>query len=289
MVKEQSIRNAIAMIRYKYANTELAEKTAQALEEYIASPTGKHCMSTDDTNTFLFELSAIINATTHDLHFEIVPAVSSGPASRAIPKAGPHYIQITRFDNFSLEQVRSEYTQVLGQMQSPVVLDLRYCGGGNIDTVHFLLSHFFPTGTPLFKVQTRDRENKTNSNKSNSNITTRTIESLDTMDIFPTFNKVRKYTGEVKILINGFTYSGGEIVAAVLQKTNRAKIYGTPTGGAFHITRYFQIDEIVLRLPYSKVIVGDKDHEGVGVIPDYDPTTKEFIDTVFTNIANNVV
>jgi C-terminal processing protease CtpA/Prc len=106
---------------------------------------------------------------------------------------------------------------------------------------------------------------------------------------FDKYVAIKKFTGRVRILVNGQSFSGAEIFAKVMQSHGRAKIYGTQTAGAFYATLYFNFKNIGLNLPFAKLIdtVTKVNADGVGVTPDFTPTTSEYISLIFNDIVDN--
>ena len=115
------------------------------------------------------------------------------------------------------------------------------------------------------------------------------LKPAPTATWFDKYTEITKFTGRVKILVNGYSMSGAEIFAKVMQSHGRAKIYGTQTPGAFYATTYFGFGRVGLNLPFAKLVdpVTKLDSDGVGVTPDFLPMTKEYISLIFNDIIDN--
>jgi hypothetical protein len=273
---EDSIREAVQLIREKYVDSENSERVARNIEEYLASPVAKVRM--EELNIILWELNAILTSTTHDMHFSFqsTSAPSGVPAGIGIPIYNRHYIRFIKMDDIRDEPTRQQYINIFKQFEDPLVIDLRNCSGGALDTIYYLLCHFFPDGTPLFEYITRDTPSKV-------------LKAASTATWFDKNNEIKKFTGRVKVLVNGYSMSGAEIFAKVMQSHGRAKIYGTQTPGAFYATTYFGFARIGLNLPFAKLVdpTTKLNSDGVGVTPDFIPMTKEYISLIFNDIIDN--
>lgn len=278
MVKEQSVRDAVKVLRDVYIDKDLAEKAASEIEKFLDSDVGQTRLRCEDLGAFIFELNAILLSITHDLHlaFNLLPS-GQGYGGSGFIRVSPHYVQISKLDPIDSEWAREQYIKMIAQLQDPVVFDLRGCSGGSADGLYFMLCPFFPDGTALFDLHSRLSS-------------TKTFKVSSTVNVYSTNNKIGKYNGRIKVLVSGYTYSGGEIFAKTLQTHGRAKVYGTPTNGAFHATQHLRFDDIMLHVPFMKLIdsVTKKDYENVGVVPDFGPTTTEYIQTIFADVADNM-
>lgn len=278
MITIDDITGALNTIRQTYVDEVLGEKVATAIEEYIETPTGKNRMGLEDPGAFLWELNSILSSITHDMHFGFSRAHSSGSQTASdlgIVKYTPHYVYIKKFESFSREDVRQKYMRMFAQLQDPVVFDLRYCSGGDMETLFYVLCHFFPDNTPLFDCYTR--ANPLRSFKAQSKIT-----------VYDTSTDIKKFTGRVKVLINGHSYSAAEVFAKIMQSHGRAKIFGTGTAGAGYAKLDMQFGDIILSIPFIKFIdpMSKEDHEGIGITPDFGPASAEYISTIFSDVWN---
>jgi hypothetical protein len=134
-----------------------------------------------------------------------------------------------------------------------LVLDLRGNGGGEPESVSYLLSHFFAEG---------DRRHLNDLYNRPSN---RTREYWTT-----SFVPVR-YLKPITVLISKFTFSGGEECAYDLQTQKRATLMGETTGGGAHPGEGAALGHgLVAFVPSGRAInpITHTDWEKVGVKPD---------------------
>jgi C-terminal processing protease CtpA/Prc len=274
---KESVLKSINIIREAYVDRELAEKVAAQLSCYIESDVASARLALDDPATLIWDLNSIITHLTHDLHFGYAKYGASSQSNSSAYRVTPHYLALSRMDPLNNENVRNLYIQALGQLKEPVILDLRGCIGGDADAVYFILCHFFPDKTPLFDLRSR-------------HIPSRIFSAASSAPQYVHNNQIRKYTGALKVFVDTGTYSGGEIIAKILQTNGRAKVYGSNTPGAFNVTKMIKIDNLVLHLPFAAIIDSKtgKDYDKVGVIPDYPPASKEYIETVFTELTPHI-
>lgn len=135
-----------------------------------------------------------------------------------------------------------------------LVIDLRGNGGGYVDTLTRLVSHFF------------DREIKISDMKGRK-------------EIKPELAKKRAgshFAGRVVVLVDSSSASAAELFARVMQLEKRGTVLGDKTAGAVMTSRYFDRETGVGRVLYfgtnvtiADVIMTDgKSLERVGVMPD---------------------
>jgi hypothetical protein len=280
MIQEQDIRDALNTIRQVYINPELAEKAATSIEEFIATDLGKLRMQNTNVDVILGELNALIATTTHDAHFWFgLAARGSGSAGNSgIIRMTPHFIQISDFTEVAAIATRQEYLKALAQFADPVIIDLRWCSGGDGAAIRYFLSPFFPDGTPLFTARTRSG-------------VVDTYVAKSTFSEYQAPNQLPKYTGGLKVFVNGKTFSAAEHIAKILQSNGRAKVYGVRTPGACNVTSYMNFGGLRVSLPSIKIIdaASGDDCENIGVIPDYGPQTREYISTVYLDITDALI
>ena len=109
-----------------------------------------------------------------------------------------------RFGRFCSTDVRDEIKKLKQENVSGIILDLRNNGGGSLSDVVKMSGLFIPEG-PI--VQVRDRFDKEKSHNDNDNYT--------------------EYEGPLVIMVNHFSASASEIIAAAMQDYNRAIIIGS--------------------------------------------------------------
>ena len=134
-----------------------------------------------------------------------------------------------------------------------LVLDLRMNGGGEPESVSYLLSHFFAEGDRRHLNDLYDRPSN------------RTREYWTT-----SFVPVR-YLKPITVLTSKFTFSGGEECAYDLQTQKRATLIGETTGGGAHPGEGVALGRgLVAFVPSGRPInpITKTDWEKVGVKPD---------------------
>jgi carboxyl-terminal processing protease len=120
-------------------------------------------------------------------------------------------------DDVELELQKLKQAQVDG-----IILDLRGNGGGSLRDV-VKMGGFFVEEGPIVQVKSRSRN----------------PEVLNDED-----PKVQ-YAGPLIIMVNQFSASASEILAAAMQDYGRAIIVGTPTFGKGTVQRFFDLDAVV--------------------------------------------
>ncbi|MEM9328375.1 MAG: S41 family peptidase [Bacteroidota bacterium] len=148
-----------------------------------------------------------------------------------------------------------------------VIIDLRNNGGGSIKEASELLGYFVDYG-PLFTVVTRERPDG--------------VLEKDT-------KRGKVVTGKVIFLVNGFSASASEIVAATMQKYPNALVVGSSTYGKATGQGIFSLETEGSSASLGGVVVTmlrcyrfDGTHyQGQGVAPDV------IIPTIWTNAIGN--
>lgn len=135
-----------------------------------------------------------------------------------------------------------------------LIIDLRDCGGGDLETVMLVASFLFDESTHLNDVHWRDE------NRLETRWTTATVEG-------------ERYGGRKKIymLISGETASGCEDFAYALKNAGRATLIGEMTAGAAHAGSPKRLTEhFMMFVPTGRPVspVTHTNWEGVGVTPD---------------------
>src|SRR4029078_7614218 len=72
------------------------------------------------------------------------------------------------------------------------------------------------------------------------------------------------------VLVNESSASASELIAAVEQSTNHARVIGQKTAGAVNGANFFPVAGGALEVTVEKIYIGmpEKDLDGVGVTPD---------------------
>jgi carboxyl-terminal processing protease len=122
------------------------------------------------------------------------------------------------------QDVKREVQKLIAEGVDGIVIDLRYNGGGSLRDVVDMTGLFIETG-PVVQVKGRDSR----------------PQSLEDRD--PTV----LYDGPLVILVNSYSASASEIMAAALQDYGRAVIVGAApsTFGKGTVQRFFDLDAVV--------------------------------------------
>ena len=169
------------------------------------------------------------------------------------------YIEIREFSSLTVSQLKPELEEVAGGGYKGLVLDLRSNPGGLLDTVVQVSDMFLDSGTILVEVD-RDGEEKVYSAESGGEATA-----------IP-----------VAVLVNGYSASGSEVLAAALHDNDRATIIGEKTFGKGTVNRSEKLSDdrgalfvTIARWLTPKRVGIDK----VGITPDVEVTlTNEDVD-----------
>ncbi|MCB0662080.1 MAG: carboxy terminal-processing peptidase [Saprospiraceae bacterium] len=142
------------------------------------------------------------------------------------------YIKLPRFyadfedasGRFCSDDIETELGKLKNESVDGIVLDLRNNGGGSLRDVVKMAGYFIEEG-PIVQVKSRGRK----------------PEVLSDTD--PSV----KYDGPLVVLVNDFSASASEILAAALQDYDRAVIVGTnSTFGKGTVQRFFDLDRAII-------------------------------------------
>ena len=120
------------------------------------------------------------------------------------------YIQLTSFGDTTASELHTQLPALLAQNPKGLILDLRYNGGGYLETAIAVASEFIPSGVI---VSEKDGSGKITPHDA-------TPGGLATNKKLPMI-----------VVVNAFSASASEIVAGALQDTGRAKLLGVTTYG----------------------------------------------------------
>lgn len=115
--------------------------------------------------------------------------------------------------------VRTEVEKLKSENVKGIILDLRSNGGGSLKDVVDMTGLFIEEG-PIVQVKSRDRSPEV-------------LEDTDD-DV--------QYSGPLVVMVNEFSASASEILAAALQDYKRAVIVGTKTFGKGTVQRFIDLD-----------------------------------------------
>jgi len=121
------------------------------------------------------------------------------------------------------DDIAKELSKLKAENVDGIVLDLRFNGGGSLTDVVEMAGFFIEEG-PIVQVKPRGRS-------------AYVYTDTDRGDV--------KYDGPLVILVNTFSVSASEILAAAMQDYGRAVIVGSPsTFGKGTVQRFFNLDEV---------------------------------------------
>lgn len=154
-----------------------------------------------------------------------------------------------------------------------LILDLRRNGGGEPESVAYLMSHFFPEGDVrhLNDIYTRP-EDKTRQ--------------------YWTSTVGAHYAGPVFVLTSPRTFSGGEECAYDFQTQKRATLVGEVTGGGANPGDMFSLGQnLVVFIPTGRAInpITHTNWEHVGVNPDIAVPAADALKTAYAAILKNFI
>lgn len=129
------------------------------------------------------------------------------------------YIRVKTFSGTMDKDIITHYLKLKKQGADKLILDLRYNGGGYVESAEQLLGHFEGVKT-AYKMKTRE-----------GNTTIKPVPS-----------KV-KFPEKTYVLVNRYSASASEIVAASLQDQNAAIVVGEKTKGKGTIQSFFEFED----------------------------------------------
>lgn len=154
------------------------------------------------------------------------------------------YIAISEFDNTTYEDFKKAIEQLNVQGASRYIFDVRNNTGGSLSAVVNILDYLLPEGVLVSLQDKAGQKKEYTSGKS----------SFD-----------KEYT----VLINGSTYSGGELFAAAIRDFKAGKLIGETTYGKGYAQEIIPLSDGALYLStklYSPP--SGENYEGIGVSPD---------------------
>ncbi|MBD7984597.1 Ig-like domain-containing protein [Sporosarcina sp. Sa2YVA2] len=129
------------------------------------------------------------------------------------------YIRVKTFSGTMNKDIINHYLKLKKQGADKLILDLRYNGGGYVESAEQLLGHFQGVKT-AYEMKTRE----------------------GTTTIKPVPSKV-KFPEKTYVLVNRYSASASEIVAASLQDQNAAIVVGEKTKGKGTIQSFFEFED----------------------------------------------
>lgn len=156
------------------------------------------------------------------------------------------YIQITEFDDVTVDQFTEALATLRGQGMKGLILDLRANPGGNLSAVVEIAKQMLPKGLIVY---TEDREGN------------RTEYSCD---------GTKQFDLPLVVLVNGYSASASEILAGAIKDYGIGELIGTTTFGKGIVQRVISLsDGTALKLTVSSYFTpnGNNIH-GIGIEPD---------------------
>ena len=129
------------------------------------------------------------------------------------------YIKLTEFDRVSIEQVRNALKDLQKQGMKKLVFDLRSNPGGLLDSV-LNIADFFVEKDKLIFIMEDKAGHEYNEYSLNAPV----------------------FTGEMAVLVNGYSASASEVFTGIMQDYDRAVIMGEQTFGKGIVQSYFTLD-----------------------------------------------
>lgn len=130
------------------------------------------------------------------------------------------YIQMTRFTERSEEEIAEAVEQLLAAQANQLILDLRYNGGGLLQSAVQVTDHFVGEGIILYEKKAGQEEQASSA--------TRGGIAADL---------------PLVVLVNGSTASAAEIVAGALQDLQRAPLIGEVTFGKGSVQHVYDLSD----------------------------------------------
>ncbi len=173
------------------------------------------------------------------------------------------YIQITEFDDITVDQFAEAMAALNEQGMEGLVLDLRANPGGNLSAVVEIARQMLPEGLIVY---TEDRDGK------------RTEYSCDGSNVFDK---------PLAVLINGYSASASEILAGAIKDYGIGELIGTTTFGKGIVQKVMSLsDGTALKLTVSTYFTpkGNNIH-GIGIEPDdvYEFDAEEYYENGYDN------
>ena len=192
------------------------------------------------------------------------------------------YIQINTFGENTTSELTSTLTELMAQNPKGLILDLRFNGGGYLQTAVEVVSQFVPKGVVLYEKFGDGKQNQYD-----------VIPGGLATDI------------PMVVLVNELSASASEITAGALQDYGRAKLVGVISYGKGSVQNWVPLsdDQGAVRVTIAKWFTpNDRTIEGKGLTPDVyvtmtaddykagrDPQLDAAIETLLATLNNTAI
>lgn len=158
------------------------------------------------------------------------------------------YIGVNQFNDRTGEEFGKVISELLLDEPKGIIVDLRFNGGGYLDSSVELLSYLLPEGSPVVIIRERGQDDETIVTDSNAKI----------LDV------------PIVVLVNDSSASASEIVAGAIQDEKRGIVMGVQTFGKGSVQEVEGFtDGSSLRMTIAKWFTPDgRGINGVGLVPD---------------------
>jgi carboxyl-terminal processing protease len=176
----------------------------------------------------------------------VIPSVEG----KMIENTNLAYIQLTTFGPNTADDLHAKLIELLAQNPTGLILDLRYNGGGYLNTAVQVLSEFLPAGEVAMYEEFGDGTQRP----------LRTIEGGLAKDI------------PMIVLVNDGTASSSEITAGALQDYGRAQLVGIQTFGKGSVQNWIPLTDNAgaVRVTIAHWLTPEKRQiNKIGLTPDY--------------------
>lgn len=156
------------------------------------------------------------------------------------------YVQISEFDDVTLEQYKTALANLEAQDMKGLVVDLRNNPGGNLSTVCEMLDEMLPEGLIVY---TEDKDGKRQEMKS---------------------DEEHQFTKPMTVLVNQYSASASEIYAGAIQDYGIGKIVGVQSYGKGVVQQVFDLkDGTCVKLTIAEYFTPKgRNINGKGITPD---------------------
>jgi hypothetical protein len=265
--RKAAVEKVATALRDRYVYPDVGAKAAETIEGQLAAGAYDQLA---DRQAFAQRLTEDLATIAHDKHLRVMTPGGPPPAGRGPPPhseggvvradrlpGGYGYLEVSAFPRHVMFKAPVDKAMAALADTKGLIVDLRRNGGGDPQSVGYLVSFFFADGQRVHINDLIWRNPNT--------ATYRTDESW-------TVPTPTKYLGKPVYLLTGpFTFSGGEEFAYDLQTLKRATLVGEVTGGGANPGGTIEIGEgMVVFVPGGRAQnpITHTSWEGKGVTPD---------------------